>query len=96
MLRLFRITLVVLALGLGMVFALLNHETVTIDLLFDQFQPPLVALLIVNLLLGLGLGALIYLPCLLALRLELERTRKKLAAAEAEVRNLRNLPIQDA
>lgn len=96
MVRALRIFLVVAALLLGMLFALLNHETVTVDLLFDQFNSPLVALLIVNLLLGLGIGALIYLPRQIALRLELERTRKKLNAAEAEIRNLRNLPIRDA
>jgi uncharacterized integral membrane protein len=96
MFRLLRVVLVVVALVLGMVFALLNHESVTIDLLFDQFQPPLVALLIINLLIGLGIGALIYLPRQIALRLEIERTRKKLAAAEAEIRNLRNLPLKDA
>jgi uncharacterized integral membrane protein len=96
MLRTLRILLVVVALVLGMLFALLNHETVTVDLLFDQIQLPLVALLILNLLLGLGVGALIYLPRQIALRLELERARKKLDAAETEIRNLRNLPIQDA
>jgi uncharacterized integral membrane protein len=96
MTRALRIFLVVAGLMLGMLFALLNHESVRIDLLFDQFHPPLVALLIVNLLLGLGIGALIYLPRQLALRLELERTRKKLVAAETEIRNLRNLPIKDA
>ncbi len=96
MLRMLRTILVILALLLGMVFALMNHESVTVDLLFDQFELPLVALLIINLLLGLIVGVLIYLPRLLAQRLELERTRKKLATAETEIRNLRNLPIQDA
>lgn len=96
MLRILRTVLVILALLLGMVFALMNHESVTVDLLFDQFVLPLVALLIINLLLGLVVGILIYLPRQLAMRLELERTRKKLAVAETEIRNLRNLPIQDA
>lgn len=96
MLRMLRFVLVVLALLVGMLFALMNHESVTVDLLFDQFELPLVALLIINLLLGLALGIVVYLPRQLALRLELERTRKKLATAETEIRNLRNLPIQDA
>lgn len=96
MLQMLRIVLVVLALLVGMMFALLNHESVTVNLLFDQFQLPLVALLIINLLLGLAVGMMIYLPRQLALRLELERARKKLTVAEAEVRNLRNMPIQDA
>ncbi|MGH8561834.1 MAG: lipopolysaccharide assembly protein LapA domain-containing protein [Nevskiales bacterium] len=96
MLRMLRMVLVVLALLAGMMFALMNHESVTVNLLFDQFQLPLVALLIINLLLGLAIGMLIYLPRQLTLRLELERTRRKLATAETEIRNLRNLPIQDA
>lgn len=96
MLRMLRTILVLLALLLGMVFALMNHQAVTVDLLFDQFELPLVALLIINLLLGLVIGILIYMPRQLALRLDLERTRKKLATAETEIRNLRNLPIQDA
>ena len=96
MLRMLRMVLVVLALLVGMMFALMNHESVTVDLLFEQFQLPLVALLIINLLLGLVVGMLVYLPRQLALRLELDRTRKKLVTAETEIRNLRNLPIQDA
>ena len=94
--RTLRMVLIALALLVGMMFALMNHESVTVDLLFDQFQLPLVALLIINLLLGLVVGMLIYLPRQLALRLELDRTRKKLVTAETEIRNLRNLPIQDA
>lgn len=96
MFRSLRVVLVVMALLVGMAFALMNHESVKVDLLFQQFELPLVALLIVNLLLGLGIGMLVYLPRQLSLRLELERARRKLAAAEAEIRNLRNLPIQDA
>ncbi len=96
MLRIIRIALIVVALLVGMMFALFNADSVTVDLLFDSFDIPLVALLMLDLLLGLALGALIYLPKQLALRLELDRTRKKLDTAQTEIRNLRNLPIQDA
>lgn len=96
MLRILRMALVLVALLVGMMFALFNAGQVTVDFLFGSLEIPLVALLIINLLLGLAVGMLIYLPRQLALRLELDRTRKKLAAAETEIRNLRNLPIQDA
>lgn len=96
MLRILRIALVIVALAVGMMFALFNVSSVTVDFLFGSLEISLVALLVLDLLLGLALGALIYLPKQLTLRLELERTRKKLIAAETEIRNLRNLPIQDA
>lgn len=96
MLRILRFALVIVALAVGMMFALFNVGTVTVDFLFGELEISLVALLVLDLLLGLGLGALIYMPKQLALRLELDRNRKKLAAAETEIRNLRNLPIQDA
>lgn len=96
MLRFFRFALVIVALAVGMMFALFNVGSVTVDYLFGSLEISLVALLVLDLLLGLALGALIYLPKQLGLRLELERTRKKLATAELEIRNLRNLPIKDA
>ncbi len=96
MLRILRVALVVVALLVGMMFALFNAGHVTVDYLFGSLDISLVALLMLDLLLGLALGALIYLPRQIALRLDLERTRKKLVAAENEIRNLRNLPIQDA
>lgn len=96
MLRILRIALIIVALGVGMMFALFNVSLVKVNFLFDTLEISLVALLILDLLFGLALGALIYLPKQLTLRLELERTRKKLITAETEIRNLRNLPIQDA
>src|SRR5688500_11172875 len=96
MLRFLRFALVIVALAVGMMFALFNVGSVTVDYLFGSLEISLVALLVLDLLLGLALGALIYLPRQLGLRLELERTRKKLATAEIEIRNLRNLPIKDA
>jgi uncharacterized integral membrane protein len=96
MLRIARIILIVLALFLGMMFALFNAGTVTVDYLFGNLQISLVALLILDLLVGLAVGAMIYAPRVLSLKIELDRVKKKLTAAEGELRNLRNLPIRDA
>jgi putative membrane protein len=96
MLRISRIILIVLALFLGMMLAMVNAESVKVDYLFGEKNLPLIALLIIDLLIGLAIGAVIYAPKLLALRIELDRNKKKLAAAETELRNLRNLPAKDA
>jgi uncharacterized integral membrane protein len=96
MLRTARIILIVLALFLGMMLAMVNARPVEVDYLFGSKNMPLIALLILDLVVGLAIGAVIYAPKVLTLRLELDRTRKKLANAETELRNLRNLPVRDA
>jgi lipopolysaccharide assembly protein A len=96
MFRVARIILIVLALFLGMMFALFNAGSVTVDYLFGSLQISLVALMILDLLVGLAIGAVIYAPRVISLKLELDRLKKKLSTAEGELRNLRNLPIRDA
>jgi uncharacterized integral membrane protein len=96
MLRFSRIILIVLALFMGMMFALFNAESVTVDYLFGSLRISLVALLILDLLVGLAIGVVIYTPKIMTQKMETDRIRKKLAAAESELRELRNLPIRDA
>jgi uncharacterized integral membrane protein len=96
MLRISRIILIVVALFLGMMFALFNSQSVPVDYLFGKLEISLVALLILDLLVGVAIGAVVYAPQLISLKLELQRYKKKLTTTENELRELRNLPIRDA
>ncbi len=88
--------LVISILLIAAIFAAINPGQITLDLAFAQFelQKP------IALTLALGVGWLFGLFCagivLLRMLNERRKLRRALRMAEAEVRSLRSLPIQDA
>ncbi len=88
--------LVISILLIAAIFAAINPGQITLDLAFAQFelQKP------IALTLALGVGWLFGLLCagivLLRMLNERRKLRRALRMAEAEVRSLRSLPIQDA
>ncbi len=88
--------LVISVLLIAAIFAAINPGQITLDLAFAKFelQKP------VALTLALGVGWLFGLLCagivLLRMMNERRKLRRALRLAEAEVRSLRSLPIQDA
>lgn len=96
MLRLLRNLFLLLALVLGVTFGFFNFQLVTVDLLWDQVRVPLVVILVLDFILGFGLSLLLLLARTLKLRTDLARERRQLKDAQAEIRNLRSMPIHDA
>lgn len=76
-------------------FSLLNTTDVMVDYFFAKHEVPLAILLIIFMILGAILAAALLSFKSLGLRNEIRRLNREKNAAEAEVANLRNLPIKD-
>lgn len=96
MIRLLRNLVLLLALVLGITFGFFNFQLVTVDLLMSEVRVPLVVVLILDFVLGFGLALMLLLARTLKLRADLARERRQLKDAQAEIRNLRSMPIHDA
>lgn len=96
MLRLLRNLALLFALALGIAFGFFNFQLVTVDLLFSQLRVPLAVMLVLVFVLGFGFALLLLLARLFKLRSDLARERRHLKDAQAEIRNLRSMPIHDA
>lgn len=96
MLRLLRNLVLLLALALGVAFGFFNFQLVTVNWLFGEVRVPLVVVLVIDFILGFGLALLLLLAQTLKLRSDLARERRQLKDAQAEIRNLRSMPIHDA
>lgn len=96
MIRLLRNLALLLALVVGIAFGFLNFQLVTVDLLWSEVRVPLVVVLVLDFVLGFGLALLLLLARTLKLRGDLARQRRQLKDAQAEIRNLRSMPIHDA
>lgn len=82
--------------ALGLFFGHANAAPVRFDYLFGTLELSLIAALLIAFGFGVLLSLLIALLRGLRLRGELRRTQRQLRDAEAELRNLRNLPVQAA
>lgn len=76
-------------------FSLLNAEAVSLNLHFITIHKPLALYLVITLFVGVILGILASLPAQIHSRREASRLRRKIRATEAEIKNLRNMPIRD-
>ena len=86
--------IVVLVIGVG--FAALNAVPVSLDYFLGRVETTLPWVLLFSLLGGFVLGLLIGGIAVINSRRERRRLRKQLRALEAEVTNLRHLPLRDA
>lgn len=93
---LLRNLIVVLALVLGAAFSFFNLQAVNVDLLWTTTSAPLVVLLVIAFVLGFVVALLGVFYKLARLRARLSSSRRKLKDAQAEIRNLRSMPIHDA
>lgn len=80
----------------GISFTALNARPVVLDYFVGQWETTLPWALLVALLAGFLLGLVIAGIALFGARRRNRRLRKELRALEAEVTNLRNLPIRNA
>jgi len=96
MLRLIRNLIVIIGLLLGVAFGFFNYDLASVDLLFMTTEAPLVVLLSIAFVLGLAIAGLVCLGRIARLRGQLSKSRRRLKDAEAEISNLRSMPIHDA
>ena len=80
---------------LGIVFAILNAETVTLNYYFASRQIPLSLVIMLAMLIGAVLGVFASISVIMKSRHELSRLRKAVNIAEKEIANLRAIPIKD-
>jgi lipopolysaccharide assembly protein A len=87
------VTLVVATVGVS--FALLNDQSVHVDLYLRDVELPLSVLMVATLLAGGVLGVLVSLFALLRRHRECARIERRLRESENELRELRRLPLKD-
>lgn len=94
-----RAVILILALmvfGFALALVLVNLADVAVSYLFGRVTVPLAAALAVALIVGALLGALCAIPAVLKARMRARQVQARLDQAEAEVRNLRRVPLRDA
>lgn len=96
MLSLIRNLIIFIALILGLVFGYLNYAPTSVQLLWGSVDAPLVVLLAIAFVAGLVIAFIACGVKIAKLRSRLSRSRRKLKDAEAEISNLRSMPIHDA
>ena len=87
------IFLLVLTLGLG--FAILNAEPVELDYYFGSQRLSLSLVVLITLIMGVVAGVIASLGIIIKLKREVSRLRKASRAVDAELANLRTLPLKD-
>ena|SRR5688572_28313028 len=95
MLRFLIITLLVLFLVIGASFGYFNAKPVEFNYLAGTIELPLIALIIGEFVIAVLLTLLICFGRMLSLKNEIRRLRKQVQASEAELKNLRDLPIRE-
>lgn len=95
--RIFLIALVfILVLVVGIAFTSLNAQPVTLDYFLGRAETTLPWVLLVSLAAGFVVGLIVTGFALFSARRDVRRLRRQLRSLEAEVTNLRNLPIRNA
>jgi len=91
--RIVLLVLLVAVLVLGASIGYFNAQSVTFNYLLGEWQIPLIALLIADFAFGILVALAVAAGRILSLRLELRRLRGRVREHEAELRNLRSLPV---
>ena len=91
---LYAIVIVLIAL-IGVIFAILNAESVQINYYFGSKETPLSLAIILSMLLGAILGLLASLGLILKSKREVSKFKRLADVAEKEIANLRAIPIKN-
>lgn len=94
--RLVGLIVVLLLIGFGLSFALLNAEPVALDYYLGAASLPLSLALTLSLVLGAIFGLLAASGILIRQRREIARLKRRLGQVEKELSELRKLPLRDA
>ncbi len=93
--RIIIFTILLLVAIIGLSFALMNAEAVTLNYYFGKLESPLSLILVIVLALGAVMGVLASMWAVLAQKRELAKLRKAAKITEKEITNLRSLPMKD-
>ncbi len=94
--RIIIFTLLLLVALLGLSFALMNAEPVTLNYYFGKLQAPLSLVLVIALAFGAVMGVLASMWVVITQKRELAKLRKAAKITEKEITNLRSLPMKDS
>ena len=95
MLRLVYISLTLIVIIFGIVFAVLNAQDVQLNYYLGTVEKPLSLILIVAMLIGAILGIFASLSFIIGSRRNASKLKRSVEVAEKEIVNLRNIPIKD-
>ena len=82
-------------LTLGLSFAILNAEPVELSYYFGSWRLSLSLVVLITLIMGVVAGVIASLGIIIKLKREVSRLRKANQAVDAELANLRTLPLKD-
>ncbi len=94
--RIIIFTLLLLVSLLGLSFALMNAEPVTLNYYFGKLQAPLSLVLVIALAFGAVMGVLASMWVVITQKREMAKLRKAAKLTEKEITNLRSLPMKDS
>ncbi len=95
MMRIVRLIFYILILLLGLSFAVLNAQNISLNYYFGMWQAPLSLTLVLALALGALLGIVACLGLLMKLKREISTLQKAAKLSETELMNLRAIPLKD-
>lgn len=93
--RVIGIAVAVAVIALGLSFAMLNHEDVTLNYYLGRSSLPLSLWMVAALALGAAIGAVSTLGMIARQRREIGRLRRQIEDAQKELSELRKLPIRN-
>jgi lipopolysaccharide assembly protein A len=93
--RILSYILLIIIILLGITFALINHNPVTVNYYLGEVSLPLSFVLVFAFVSGCLLGLIVGLSILIKLKLKNYRLQQQLKVTEKEVENLRAIPLQD-
>lgn len=93
--RILKIFLILIVMLLGGIFAMLNAEPVNFNYYFGSLPLPLSLLITLALAVGVIVGILASIGMVLGLKRKNATLKQRERLANLELRNLRNLPLQD-
>ena len=93
--RILSYILLIIIMLLGITFAALNHNDVTIHYYIGQTNLPLSILLVLSFASGCILGLIVAIGLVFKLKFKNYRLQQQLKVTEKEVENLRAIPLQD-
>jgi len=94
-LRILSLAILLIVLLLGLSFAVLNADSISINYYLGEQEIPLSVALVLALVLGALLGILASLSVILRQRTRISMLNRTVTMTEKEITNLRSLPIKD-
>ena len=93
--RVIYLILAMILIIVGIYFAVLNADNVTLHYSFGSTEVPLSFILVIAMIIGAILGVAASASLFVGSRREIARLKKKVDVAEKEVNNLRSIPLRD-